>query len=400
VRASRLIESCSRIGEAAHRSLPTADVISFAASPRFFAAAHCGRGFDRLREKKMTDALSAALNSVRLTGAIFADAICTAPWGFAVPAMERVAHVLAPGTERVVGYHLVTEGKGVVGLEGSTDVPVSAGDIVIIPHGQPHTVSNGAPAQMIDTAPFLGKWLIGDVNTTRMGGGGDVTHFVCGYFGCERHAGRLFLAGLPPVIKMNVRCDVAGQWLESSIRHLLGEAASGRPGCAVLLSKMAEALFVEMLRRYMEQLPPEADGWLAGARDPLVGSALALLHRQPEHPWTVADLATQAGASRSSLAERFAQFLGEPPLTYLARWRLQLAARLLQTTQKTILNVAVDVGYESEAAFNRAFKREFGVPPARYRRATAGDAARRTGGHAVNSSPRPRTPGRILSPIP
>jgi AraC-like DNA-binding protein len=314
------------------------------------------------------DALSEALNSVRMTGAIFVDAICTAPWGFAVPAMERIAHVLAPGTECVVGYHLVTEGRAAFGLEGTVDVPVIAGDIVIIPHGDPHTVINGTPRELIDSGAGLGRWVTGDVSPVRCGGGGEVTRFVCGYFGCERHAARLFLAGLPSIVKINVRSDAAGQWLESSIRHLLGEATSGRPGRAALLSKMAEALFIETLRRYMEQLPPEAGGWLAGARDPVVGAALALLHRQPGHPWTLAELAAKVGASRSLVVERFAQFLGEPPLTYLARWRLQLAARLLQTTQKTILQVAIDVGYESEAAFSRAFKREFGLPPARYRR--------------------------------
>jgi AraC-like DNA-binding protein len=321
------------------------------------------------------DALSEALNSVRVTGAIFADAICTAPWGFAVPAMERVAHILAPGTEHLVGYHLVTEGKALVGLEGSADIPLTAGDIVIIPHGDRHTVTNGAPSQLIDSGAALGRWLVGDVGTMRIGGGGEATRFVCGYFGCERHAARLFLAGLPSIIKMNVRSDAAGQWLESSILHLLGEAASGRPGRAVLLSKMAEALFIETLRRYVEQLPPEGSGWLAGARDPVVGAALALLHRQPCYAWTVAELAAKAGASRSLLAERFVQFLGEPPLTYLARWRLQLAARLLHTTRRTILHVAIDVGYESEAAFNRAFKREFGLPPAQYRRKLTGNGA-------------------------
>jgi AraC-like DNA-binding protein len=196
---------------------------------------------------------------------------------------------------------------------------------------------------------------------------------VCGYFGCERHAAGLFLAGLPPVIKISIRGDAAGEWLESSIKYLLREATSGGPGRTVLLSKMAEALFIETLRRYMQQLPPEQDGWLAGARDPVVGAALALLHRTPFHPWTMAELVRQVGASRSVIAERFARLLGEPPLTYLARWRLQLAARLLQTTRKTSLQVAADVGYESESAFNRAFKREYGLPPARYRRTHSGD---------------------------
>jgi AraC-like DNA-binding protein len=134
------------------------------------------------------------------------------------------------------------------------------------------------------------------------------------------------------------------------------------------MSKMAEALFVETLRRYMEQMPSEQTGWLAAARDPLVGRALVLLLRNPQHSWTVPELATEVGASRSAIADWFTRFLGESPLRYLARWRLQLAARLLQTTGRTILQIALDVGYESQAAFNRAFKREFGVPPAKYRK--------------------------------
>jgi AraC-like DNA-binding protein len=209
----------------------------------------------------------------------------------------------------------------------------------------------------------------------RLGGGGEPTRFICGYFGCERHADRLFLAGLPQMIKINVRSDAAGSWVENSIRYLVGEADSGRPGQSILLSKMAEALFVQTLRHYMEQLPAEQTGWLAGARDPVVGGALAVLHEKPFHPWSVAELAAEVGASRSVIAERFARFLGEPPLTYLARWRLQLAARLLQTSRQTIVQIASDVGYESQAAFNRAFKREFGIPPAQYRRKLARDSA-------------------------
>ena len=324
------------------------------------------------------DALSTALSSVRMTGAIFVEAICTAPWGFAVPAideLERVVLTLAPGTERVLGYHLVTEGKAVVRLKGAADVRVTVGDIVIIPHGDPHTISNGNPSTMIDSSTSLAGWLAGDLRTMRLDGGGEATRFVCGYFGCERHAARLFLAGLPSIIKIDARSDTTGRWLDSSIRHLLDEAKSQRPGGAIVLSKMAEAFFIETLRRYMQQLPPEQRGWLAGARDPVVGTALALLHRQPCHPWTMAELAARTGASRSLVAERFVQLLGEPPLTYLARWRLQLAARLLQTTQKAITHVALDVGYESEAAFNRAFKREFGFPPAQYRRKLAANGS-------------------------
>ena len=340
------------------------------------------------------DALSEALNAVRMTGAIFADLVCSAPWGIAIPGVEPLANALAPGTECVVGYHLIIEGKGRVGLEGAEEIPVTAGDIVIVPHGDPHTMTNGGTPKLVSGT--VDKWLAGDVSPTQIGGGGgEVTRFVCGYFGCERHAARLFLTGLPPIITISIRTDAAGQWLESSIRHLRSEATSGRSGRAVLLSKMAEALFIEALRRYIEQLPAEARGWLAGTRDPVVGSALALLHREPSHPWTVAELAAKVGASRSTIAERFVHFVGESPLTYLARWRLQLAARLLQTTQKTVLQVAFDVGYESEAAFNRAFKRAFGLPPAQYRRKLSGigtDQAVRLGQNAIEPDGAARSP--------
>jgi AraC-like DNA-binding protein len=313
------------------------------------------------------DALSEALASVRMTGAIFYHAECTAPWGFRVPLLEDVAHVLAPGTERLVSYHLVTHGKAVVCFPGEEDIPIIAGDILIIPHGDAHTVSNGSPSAFIDSGASLGSFLAGDLTTMQLGGGGELTQFVCGYFGCERHADRLFLAGLPLMIKINLRGDPAGEWLESSVRHLVSQAGSVRPGQSILLSKMAEALFIETIRRYMEALPPEQTGWLAGARDPVVGGALALLHRKPCHHWTVEQLAAETGVSRSVLAERFSRFLGEPPLTYLARWRLQLAARMLQTTRAAVIRVASEVGYDSEAAFNRAFKREFGVPPGEFR---------------------------------
>jgi len=325
------------------------------------------------------DALSEALKAVRMTGAVFFNAEFTAPWGFAEPPARDVAHVLAPGTERLVIYHLITDGKARASIEDTGEMSVSAGDVVIVPHGDPHAVWNGSPAALTDSATTLRQIVSGDLSIKRQGGGGEATRIVCGFFGCERQADRLFLAGLPPMLKINIRGDAAGRWLESSIRYLVREAGSGRAGGAVLLSKMAEVLFIETLRRYMDDMPPEQTGWLAGARDPVVGGVLFLIHRKPCHPWTVAELAEEVGASRSVIAERFAHFLGEPPMTYLLRWRLQLAARLLTTTRKTVLEVAPEVGYESEAAFNRAFKREFGLPPAKYRRAVAERGARGPG---------------------
>jgi AraC-like DNA-binding protein len=318
----------------------------------------------------MTDALSEALSAVRVSSAVFYHALCRAPWGFSVPDLRDVGPLLVPGGERLVGYHLVIEGRALVRFQDSDDVPVVAGDLVIVPHGDAHTVRDGSPARLVDSRAELGKTLAGELTTVRVGGDGARTCFVCGYFACERNADRLFLAGLPKLVKVHVRSDPAGAWLEGSVRHLVSEAASAEPGRSALLSRTGEALFVETLRRYMRELPSGQTGWLAGARDPQVGRAIAALHRDPSRRWTLDALAAEAGASRSVLAERFHRLVGEPPLTYQARWRLQLAARRIRSTRDTVLEVALAVGYASEAAFARAFKREFGMPPAQFRRAT------------------------------
>jgi transcriptional regulator GlxA family with amidase domain len=184
---------------------------------------------------------------------------------------------------------------------------------------------------------------------------------------CDPHLCRPLLTGLPPLLKVNIRSDRSGHWLESSILHLVEEAASGRAGSDAMLSKLSEALFVDTLRRHADSLPEHQTGWVAGTRDPLVGKSLGLLHARIAHPWTIADLANEVGISRSALVERFTKYLSEPPMAYLTRWRLQVAARSLEKTSRGIADIAADVGYESEAAFNRAFKREFGQPPGRYR---------------------------------
>ncbi|WP_394824476.1 AraC family transcriptional regulator [Pendulispora albinea] len=314
------------------------------------------------------DALSEALRSFRITGAVFFNAELTAPWGFSSKAASDVAHLLAPGTEHLVLFHLVTEGRATASIAGHGNVELEAGDIVVFPHGDAHELRHGHVAVLTDSAELLPKILSGSLEVERGGGGGEPTKFVCGYFGCERYAERLFLAGLPPVFKVDVRGDAAGAWLETSIRHLVSEVESPRAGRRALLSKLSEALFIEVLCRYMDALPPERIGWLAAARDPMVGKALACIHGAPARAWTLASLAREAGTSRTVLVDRFTHLLGQSPLAYLGRWRLQIAARLLETTDRKVLQVALDVGYESEAAFNRAFKRELGAPPARYRR--------------------------------
>jgi transcriptional regulator GlxA family with amidase domain len=184
---------------------------------------------------------------------------------------------------------------------------------------------------------------------------------------CDPFVSRPILSGLPAVFKVNIRADRSGLWLESSIMHLVEEAASGRVGSEAMLAKLSEALFVDTLRRYVASLPEQTTGWLAGTRDPIVGRSLGLLHSRAAHPWTIASLADEVGISRSALVERFTRYLSTPPMAYLTRWRLELAARSLESTSRGVAEIAAEVGYESEAAFNRAFKREFGRPPGRYR---------------------------------
>ena len=208
------------------------------------------------------------------------------------------------------------------------------------------------------------------LKVSRLGGGGEVARFVCGFMVCEPRLSQVFLAGLPAMFKVNIRQDASGQWLEDSIRYSIADAEASGAGGEAVMAKLCEALFAETLRRYMSLLPERQTGWLAGARDPEVGKVLALMHGQPAAPWTIAGLAREAGISRSVLADRFRQYLGEPPVAYLTRWRLQLGARMLGSTSYSVAQIASKVGYDSEPAFNRAFKREFGNPPARYRNET------------------------------
>ncbi|NUP13365.1 MAG: AraC family transcriptional regulator [Polyangiaceae bacterium] len=322
------------------------------------------------------DPLSAALRSVRLSGAIFLDAELSAPWGFASPPSSAGAHLLAPSAEQLILFHLLVEGEATARIPGQGAVALEAGDIAVLPRGDAHELWNGRVTELVDSSALLPKILEGGVVSERGGGGGRMTKFICGYIGCDRQAQRLFLAGLPPLFKVNIRGDASGAWIENTIRHLASEREPALAGRSALLATLAEALFIETLRRYMAELPRQRKGWLAAARDSAVGRALGAIHREPARAWTVAALAQQAGVSRTVFAERFTRLLGETPLTYVSHCRMQLGARLLETTDDTVLQVALNAGYESEAAFNRAFKREFELPPARYRsQRRAGDRA-------------------------
>jgi AraC-like DNA-binding protein len=322
------------------------------------------------------DPLSEALRSVRLSGAIFLEAELSAPWGFASPPASAGARLLAPSAEHLILFHLLVGGEATARIPGQASVALEEGDIAVLARGDAHELWNGRVTELTDSSTLLPKILEGAVVSERGGGGGPITRFICGYIGCERQAQRLFLAGLPPLFKVNIRRDASGEWIESTIRHLASDRGAAHAGRSALLAKLAEALFIETLRRYMADLPRQRTGWLAAVRDPAVGRALGAIHRGPTHAWTIASLAQRAGLSRTVFAERFTRLLGEAPLTYVWRCRMQLGARLLETTDDTVLQVAMNAGYESEAAFNRAFKREFDLPPARYRsQRRAGDRA-------------------------
>lgn len=314
------------------------------------------------------DVLSEVLKAVKLDGAVFFNGEFSAPWCAREPDSCTMASYLSTRTSHVIIFHLIIDGRAYARVErDGSAVPLKAGDIVIIPHGDAHLMGNGPPVTPIDSAKQLQQVLAEGRMISQFGGGGELTKLICGYLTCDPQLSQVFMAGLPSIIKVNIRDNPSGQWLEDTLRYSVDHAEASGPGGSAVVAKLSEALFVETLRRYIAQLPHAQTGWLAGVRDPDVGKALALLHRQPAHPWTIATLAHEVGVSRSVLAERFQHYLSDTPIGYLTRWRLQLAAQLLTSTSKSVAEVAGDVGYESEPSFNRAFKREFGLPPARFR---------------------------------
>ena len=314
------------------------------------------------------DVLSDVLRAVRLEGALFFNGEFSAPWCISSSQSSAIAPYLSPRAGHLIIYHFLTEGRAYVRLSDGRREELTAGDIVVFPHGDAHLLGNGSPEKPVDSLQTFAKHITQGLKLARFGGGGEITKFVCGFLACEPRLSEVFLAGLPPMLKVHVVKEPSGQWLEHSIRFSVGEANGSYAGSGLVLAKLSEVLFVETLRRYITALPPGQTGWLAGARDPIIGQALALLHKEPAHPWTILNLARRVGLSRTRLADRFRHFLGEPPMAYLARWRLKLGAEILQSTEESVAEVAAAVGYGSEAAFNRAFKREFDCPPAQFRR--------------------------------
>lgn len=316
------------------------------------------------------DALSDVLRTVRLTGATFFDVVAKAPWVAEQPPREMILSKILPGAEHLIAYHVITEGRCFANIVGGEPVAVEAGEVIVFTKGDPHVMSSSpgmradpVPPGILDAAsasqlPFLMNY----------GGDGPRAKLVCGFLACDARPFNPLLENLPPVIKTGDPRDVDSGWLGQFIRFAMMESADKRAGGESVLAKLSELMFIEVIRRHLEALPPEQAGWLAGLRDPFVGKALSLMHGGPAHNWTIEELAKQVGLSRSVLAERFTDLVGVPPMQYLAKWRMQIASGFLSSGSANIATVAAEIGYGSEAAFSRAFKKMVGVPPSAWRR--------------------------------
>jgi AraC-like DNA-binding protein len=317
------------------------------------------------------DTLSGILKSVRLEGAVYLNAEFTAPWCLRGKfGMTSIRQRLA-GAEHVVGFHFLTKGGCKVKLvEGVEVLEVGAGDLVLFPQDDRHLMGSDLHLAPLETETMNCGDAVADADLIQLrhGGGGAATRFVCGYLACSRSMLRPLLEALPRVLRIPIGDGRASALVRELLRVGVRESLGSRPGAESTLAKLAELMLVEALRRYAESLPPGGKGWLAGVRDKHVGRALTLLHREPERAWTVDELAREVALSRSALAERFAALVGESPMQYLMRWRLALAARTLRAGREAVARVAERSGYESETAFSRAFKREFGMPPAAWRK--------------------------------
>ncbi|MGE0355432.1 MAG: AraC family transcriptional regulator [Burkholderiales bacterium] len=315
------------------------------------------------------DALSEVLKVLKLTSGLFLEAEFTAPWCIdSAPGAEDVRHIL-PDAEQVSIYHLLVEGSCRAALPGDgAAVELREGDLIMFPHGDGHRLGSDLHLAPVGAEVLVEPSGDGGLARIRHGGGGARTRFVCGFLACDKRLCRPLLGALPRMLRVELGDGPAAAWITATLRHGASETHAPRPGSDALLGRLSELLFVEAIRHYTASLPAEQQGWLAGLRDPFVGKALALLHADPGRDWEVEALAREAGLSRTALNERFNALIGEPPMQYLTGWRLALASQSLASGNDAVARVAERVGYESEAAFNRAFKREFGIPPAAWRR--------------------------------
>ena len=314
------------------------------------------------------DALSDVLRVAHLTGGVFLHAEFFAPWCMAARVAPEQCAPLLGTASHLIFYHYVVEGELHVRVEGEKEFVLGPGEVVLFPRDNAHLLGSD-----LALPPVMGRDIIrppkdGGLFSIRHGGKGARTSLVCGFLGCEGADGNPVLLTLPAAMRLKMEEGGAAEWIRSTFQFAADEVAAGRPGSETVLAKLSELLFVEAVRRYAESLPEGETGWLAGLRDPYVSRTLALFHRDTTRAWTMAELSRTVGLSRSALADRFTRLIGMAPMHYLTNWRMQVARQQLRTTAASLAQVAQAVGYESEAAFSRAFKKAFGVAPATWRR--------------------------------
>lgn len=329
------------------------------------------------------DPLSDVLRTVKLTGALFFLTEASFPWGVEVPRADAFSSIILPRAQHVVSYHIILSGRGWASIPGVTSTWFEAGDVLVIPHGDPYSLLSEPDQQPefgIDaTMEYFRDMAAGRLPfVTQEGGGGEPrSDFVCGFLGCDMRPFNPVLSTLPRLLHVKRTLAEGDDLLGRMIDLTLAEAPQARAGGESIRLRLGELIFVEVIRRYLETLPAHETGWLSGLRDPFVGKALALLHGQPAYPWTLNELADRACMSRAALAARFTHLVGHAPMQYLTLWRMQIAARLLADSSMKVAAVGREIGYESEAAFSRAFKKTVGVSPAMWRAgAASGTAAR------------------------
>ena len=317
------------------------------------------------------DALSDVLRTIHLNGAVFFDVAVRAPWVLEAPRSDQCAPYVMPQAKHVIEYHVVTKGACWGGLVDQDPIKLEAGDVLIFPQGDAHVLSSepglrNEPDITIYKTPDTIQLPVPIIAGS---GDGDAAQIVCGFLGYDAAPRHPLLEGLPRVVHAPSRSRKPDSWLDLFIPVAVAECENKRPGGESVLARMSELMFVEVIRQYVEALPQAERGWLAGLRDKSVGRALNLMHGRPAHGWTLEEMAGEIGLSRSALADRFTEFVGCPPMQYLANWRMQLATGLLSGGSSSIAEIAGRVGYDSEAAFSRAFKRNLGMAPAMWRKA-------------------------------
>ena len=319
------------------------------------------------------DALSDVLRVAHLTGGVFLHAEFFAPWCIAARiAPEHCAPALGRASHLII-YHYIVEGDLRIRVEGEDGegLVIGAGEIVLLPRNDLHLMSSDLGLPPVAGSDIIHPPKDGGLFSIHHGGTGRRTRMVCGFLGCDSAKGNPVISTLPPLLKLNLEHGGAAEWIRSTFQYAAQEVSIGRPGSETVLAKLSELLFVETVRRYAETLPEGQTGWFAGLRDTYVARALALLHRDIARRWTVDDLGREVGLSRSALADRFIRLIGVPPMHYLANWRMQVATQQLRNTSISLAQLAEIVGYDSEAAFSRSFKKAFGTAPATWRRSNS-----------------------------